>query len=97
MAKHHREVNAAKFPSGSLAPLVEQVTSLIAANSTAKLRFGLWFEPEMVNPNSSLYLEHPDVSCLLDCPKSLNPRGSQDVHSEVDSPGERICVAFNLL
>lgn len=55
-------MNTAKFPSGSLAPLVEQVTSLTAANSTTKLRFGLWFEPEMVNPNSSLYLAHPDVS-----------------------------------
>lgn len=65
MAEHNREVNTAKFPSGSLAPLVDQVTSLTAANSTTKLRFGLWFEPEMVNPNSSLYREHPDVSCLF--------------------------------
>lgn len=54
------EVNTARFPSGSLAPLVEQVTNLTAANSTTKLRFGLWFEPEMVNPNSTLYRQHPD-------------------------------------
>lgn len=57
-------MNTAKFPSGSLAPLVEQVTGLTAANSTTNLRFGLWFEPEMVNPNSSLYVAHPEVSCL---------------------------------
>lgn len=63
MEDHNREVNIAKFPSGSLAPLVDQVTNLTAANSTTKLRFGLWFEPEMVNPNSSLYLAHPEVSC----------------------------------
>ena len=24
------------------------------------LKFGLWFEPEMVNKNSNLYREHPD-------------------------------------
>lgn len=56
-------VNAAKFPSGSLAPLVQNVTGLTAAGSGspgANLRFGLWFEPEMVNPNSTLYHDHPD-------------------------------------
>lgn len=36
------------------------MTNLTAANSTTRLRFGLWFEPEMVNPNSSLYKAHPD-------------------------------------
>lgn len=36
------------------------MTNLTAANSTTKLRFGLWFEPEMVSPNSTLYHEHPD-------------------------------------
>lgn len=54
------EVNTAKFPSGSLTELVEQVTNLTAANSTDKLGFGLWFEPEMINPNSTLYHEHPE-------------------------------------
>ena len=24
------------------------------------MQFGLWFEPEMVNPDSNLYREHPD-------------------------------------
>lgn len=40
--------------------MVEAVTNLTAAGSTEKLRFGLWFEPEMVNPNSTLYNDHPD-------------------------------------
>ena len=51
--------NPAKFPNG-LEPLVNNVTDLKAANTSTDLRFGLWVEPEMVNPNSTLYHEHPD-------------------------------------
>lgn len=51
--------NPAKFPNGLTAP-VNQITSLQAANTSTDLRFGIWVEPEMVNPNSSLYREHPD-------------------------------------
>lgn len=54
------EVNTDRFPSGSLSPLVKQITNLTAANTSTNLQFGLWFEPEMVNPNSTLYQEHPD-------------------------------------
>ncbi len=45
-------VNPQKFPNG-LGPLISYVNSLGMA-------FGLWFEPEMVNPNSDLYRKHPD-------------------------------------
>ncbi|HLA38715.1 MAG TPA: alpha-galactosidase, partial [Candidatus Glassbacteria bacterium] len=41
-----------KFPQG-LGPLISAVNSL-------GLDFGLWVEPEMVNPNSDLFREHPD-------------------------------------
>lgn len=41
-----------KFPNG-LGPLSSQLHSL-------GLKFGLWFEPEMVNPDSALYHAHPD-------------------------------------
>lgn len=41
-----------KFPHG-LKPLADYVHSL-------GMKFGLWFEPEMVNPDSDLYREHPD-------------------------------------
>jgi alpha-galactosidase len=41
-----------KFPRG-LTPLIERVTAL-------GMRFGLWVEPEMVNPDSDLYRAHPD-------------------------------------
>jgi alpha-galactosidase len=45
-------VNREKFPNG-LKPLIEEVRSL-------GMGFGLWVEPEMVNPDSDLYREHPD-------------------------------------
>jgi alpha-galactosidase len=40
------------FPGG-LAPLIDEVHRL-------GMQFGLWVEPEMVNPNSDLYRAHPD-------------------------------------
>jgi alpha-galactosidase len=45
-------VNPQKFPRG-LTPLIEKVHAL-------GMDFGLWVEPEMVNPDSDLYREHPD-------------------------------------
>lgn len=43
--------NPQKFPHG-LQPLIRYVNSL-------GIEFGLWFEPEMVNPNNNLYRQHP--------------------------------------
>jgi alpha-galactosidase len=45
-------VNPRKFPNG-LKPLIDKVHSL-------GMDFGIWVEPEMVNPNSDLYRAHPD-------------------------------------
>ncbi|MDB6160710.1 MAG: Alpha-galactosidase [Gammaproteobacteria bacterium] len=45
-------VNPRKFPHG-LQPLIERVHAL-------GMDFGLWVEPEMVNPDSDLYRRHPD-------------------------------------
>jgi alpha-galactosidase len=45
-------VNKQKFPHG-LKPLIDKVHEL-------KMDFGLWVEPEMVNPDSDLYRAHPD-------------------------------------
>src|SRR5271155_4284260 len=45
-------VNSEKFPHG-LKPLIDKAHSL-------GMDFGLWVEPEMVNPNSDLYRKHPD-------------------------------------
>ena len=44
--------DAVKFPNG-LGNLIKQVNDL-------GMEFGLWVEPEMVNPNSDLYRAHPD-------------------------------------
>jgi alpha-galactosidase len=45
-------VNPQKFPQG-LRPLIDRVHAL-------GMDFGLWVEPEMVNPDSDLYRKHPD-------------------------------------
>jgi alpha-galactosidase len=44
--------NPEKFPNG-LKPLIDHVNKL-------GMDFGLWVEPEMVNPDSDLYRAHPD-------------------------------------
>ena len=51
-------VDAGVYPQG-LQPIVEHVRS-------HGLQFGLWFEPEMVNPDSDLYRAHPDWALQLD-------------------------------
>ena len=45
-------VDEAKYPQG-LTPLVDHLLAL-------GMRFGIWFEPEMVNHDSDLYRLHPD-------------------------------------
>lgn len=45
-------VNKEKLPSG-IKGLAEKVNA-------EGVKFGLWFEPEMVSPDSDLYREHPD-------------------------------------
>ncbi len=46
------QVSTAVWPNG-LGPLVTHVTAL-------GMQFGLWVEPEMVNPDSDIYRAHPD-------------------------------------
>lgn len=45
-------VDITKYPQG-LMPLIEHIQQL-------GMSFGLWVEPEMVNPDSDLYRAHPD-------------------------------------
>lgn len=45
-------VNEQKLPGG-LKVLVDEVNRL-------GMKFGIWFEPEMISPDSRLYREHPD-------------------------------------
>ena len=46
------QIDRRKYPDG-LGPIVDHVIAL-------GMQFGLWFEPEMVNPDSALYRAHPD-------------------------------------
>lgn len=46
------DVSKEVYPDG-LKPLIEHVHTL-------GMEFGIWFEPEMVNPDSDLFREHPD-------------------------------------
>lgn len=46
------EPNSKKLPNG--------ISPLTTAAKEKGLRFGLWFEPEMVNPRSSLFEAHPE-------------------------------------
>jgi len=46
------QVNAKKLPNG--------IGELIKEAERKKIKFGMWIEPEMVNPKSELYEKHPD-------------------------------------
>jgi alpha-galactosidase len=51
-------VNPTKFPNG-LSELIDEVHRL-------GMQFGIWVEPEMVNPDSDLYRAHPDWAYHVD-------------------------------
>ena len=51
------KVNEQKLPGG-LKLLVDQVNAM-------GLKFGIWFEPEMISPDSDLYRTHPDWAIAL--------------------------------
>lgn len=46
------DVDTRKYPDG-LGPLIDHIQSL-------GMTFGIWFEPEMINPISTVYEAHPD-------------------------------------
>lgn len=50
-------VNEEKL-DGGLAYLVDEVNKL-------GMKFGIWFEPEMISPDSDLYREHPDWAIAI--------------------------------
>lgn len=55
----------AKFPNG-----IESVAAKVKAKG---LKFGLWYEPEMVNPESQLYRDHPDW--VIGVPDRISSKG----------------------
>jgi alpha-galactosidase len=58
--------DADKYPDG-LKPLADHVTGL-------GMEFGLWVEPEMINPDSETYRAHPDWALHLDARPRLTAR-----------------------
>lgn len=60
-------VNRDKFPHG-LEELIDAVKGL-------DMKFGLWVEPEMVNPKAQLYQDHPDWIYHFDTRTSDTSRG----------------------
>lgn len=46
------QLNRKRFPNG--------LDPLIKAGREFDIAFGIWFEPEMVNPRSALFVKHPD-------------------------------------
>lgn len=46
------DVNCKKLPCG--------IDGLVKAAKNQNIKFGIWVEPEMVNPRSALYEKHPD-------------------------------------
>lgn len=79
-------VNPQKFPHG-LKPLIDKVHSL-------GMDFGLWVEPEMVNPNSDLYKAHPDWA--LNFPGRPRTEGRNQLLLNLARPDVRAYV-YNFL
>jgi alpha-galactosidase len=59
------QVSEAVWPNG-LGPLIEKVKA-------SGMEFGLWFEGEMLNPDSDIYRAHPDW--ILQAPGRVPPEG----------------------
>lgn len=51
------EVTHDKLPGG--------IPALVKAAKDADVKFGIWIEPEMVNPKSELFEKHPDWAIML--------------------------------
>ncbi|TXK81880.1 alpha-galactosidase [Paenibacillus sp. N3.4] len=62
-------VDKAKLPNG--------LEDLVARVNGMGLEFGLWFEPEMISPDSDLYRQHPDW--CLHVPKRRRTEGRQQL------------------
>ncbi len=65
------------YPEG-LGPLIEHVTSL-------GMEFGIWVEPEMVNPDSDLFRAHPEWA--LTTPGYAPVMGRQQLVLDLGHPG----------
>ncbi|WP_420346132.1 alpha-galactosidase [Pelagibius sp.] len=70
------QVDPTKYPQG-LDPLIARITDL-------GMDFGLWVEPEMINPDSDLYRAHPDW--VLALPGHARPTGRHQLVLDLTRP-----------
>lgn len=79
-------VNRRKLPGG-LPRLVRRVNRL-------GLQFGLWFEPEMVNPDSDLYRAHPEYA--IQAPGRTPAQGRHQLVLDLANPEVRDYIVANV-
>lgn len=79
-------VNRKKLPDG-LNGLAKRINKM-------GLRFGLWFEPESVNPDSDLYRAHPDYAIKL--PKREPSLGRNQLLLDLTNPDVRNYIVENV-
>lgn len=77
-------VNEKKI-TGGLKYLVDEVNKI-------GLKFGIWFEPEMISPNSNLYREHPDWAIHIEGREATQSR--QQYVLDLSNP-EVVDYAYN--
>ncbi len=77
-------VNEKKI-TGGLKHLVDEVNKI-------GLKFGIWFEPEMLSPNSNLYREHPDWAIHIEGREATQSR--QQYVLDLSNP-EVVDYAYN--
>ncbi len=65
-----------RFPSG--------IPDLAAKVRAKGLKFGIWFEPEMVNPRSQLFTDHPDW--ILHVPGRVSSLGRNQLTLDLSRP-----------
>lgn len=82
--------------SGGLGKLVKGINAL-------GMDFGIWFEPEMISPDSDLYREHPDWAIQISGRKSALARNQlvldmsrQEVRNEIFNRMRRILDSANI-
>jgi len=80
------EINRKKFPRG-LKPFADRLRAM-------GLEFGIWFEPEMVNPDSELYRTHPEYA--VEMPSRHSTMGRNQLVLDLCNPKVRDYIVDNI-
>ena len=81
------KVNYDKLPSG-IDGLAEKINKI-------GMKFGLWFEPEMISPDSDLYREHPDWAIHIDEREGVQSRNQMVLDLSRDEVCEYVINAVS--